>query len=297
MLYCCNTIVDQYNREQLDYMAAAFPIACYHDDLHRDPVPWHWHDDLEVAIVTEGTAFVAIGAETHSIHAGDGFFVNSGVLHSCWTQTQADCRFHSMVFHPRLVGGGMESVFYQKYVLPVMECRTMRGMHLHVATPWQASALQAAERAWQACAQEPAYYELSVRNALSELMAIMLAHIPAPQPGPAVKGMRDAERIKGMLQFIHRQYGEQLHTAAIAESVSISESECLRCFRAVIGTTPIQYLREYRIAQAARLLMTTGERIADVAAKCGFQDVSYFTKTFREMHGCTPKEYRESAHD
>ena len=105
------------------------------------------------------------------------------------------------------------------------------------------------------------------------------------------KHLRDSERIKAMLQFIMDNYGEAIDTAAIAQSASVSESECLRCFRATIGTTPIRYLREYRIEQAANRLAISQASIADIAAGCGFQDISYFTKTFREMKGVTPKVY------
>ena len=107
------------------------------------------------------------------------------------------------------------------------------------------------------------------------------------------KHLRDSERIKAMLQFIMDNYGEAIDTAAIAQSASVSESECLRCFRATIGTTPIRYLREYRIEQAANRLANSQASIADIAAGCGFQDISYFTKTFREMKGVTPKVYQK----
>ena len=105
------------------------------------------------------------------------------------------------------------------------------------------------------------------------------------------KHLRDSERVKAMLQFIMDNYGEAIDTAAIARSASVSESECLRCFRSTIGTTPIRYLREYRIEQAANRLANSRASIADIASACGFQDISYFTKTFREMKGSTPKEY------
>ena len=88
-------------------------------------------------------------------------------------------------------------------------------------------------------------------------------------------------------------YGEAIDTTAIARSASVSESECLRCFRAAIGTTPIRYLREYRIEQAANRLTNSHASIADIAAECGFWDISYFTKTFREMKGVTPKVYQK----
>ena len=75
----------------------------------------------------------------------------------------------------------------------------------------------------------------------------------------------------------------------------MSAGESKRVIRATVDTTPIRYLRQYRIRQAARLLCHTEERISDIASRCGFQDMSYFTKSFREQLGCTPTEYRRRA--
>jgi len=88
-------------------------------------------------------------------------------------------------------------------------------------------------------------------------------------------------------------YDNAIDTAAIAQSASVSEREYLRCSRATIGTTPIRYLREYRIDQAANRLANRQAPIADAPAACGFQDVSYFTETFREMKSRAPKAYRK----
>ena len=73
----------------------------------------------------------------------------------------------------------------------------------------------------------------------------------------------------------------------------LSESECLRCFRSSIGMPPIQYVKRYRVQKAAELLTSTDQKIAEIGAQCGFQDTSYFTRTFREIKGVTPGEYRE----
>lgn len=105
--------------------------------------------------------------------------------------------------------------------------------------------------------------------------------------------MRNEERMKNMLQFIHEHYMEELTTPQIAKKAMISASECLRCFRAMIGTTPIQYVKQYRIQCAAELLKTTSMKVVDVGLQCGFQDMSYFAKTFKEMRGCTPQQYRK----
>ena len=89
---------------------------------------------------------------------------------------------------------------------------------------------------------------------------------------------------------------DELEAAVVTEGCAVvSAGESKRVIRATVDTTPIRYLRQYRIRQAARLLCHTEERISDIASRCGFQDMSYFTKSFREQLGCTPTEYRRRA--
>lgn len=291
-LALCNTAVGSDGRELLQHGTAAFPIACYFDDLTKEEVPWHWHEELEAAVIVEGSVIVAAGNQKFTVRPGEGFFVNSGILHGCWNADGGICRFHSMVFHPRLVGGSLDSVFYQNYVQPLAENHSLEGMHLKPGIPWQAEALTAMEAAWQDCVTEPSGYEFRVRNELSRMIFALQDNVPTARNQHSRKALRDEERLKRMLQYIHEHCSEELTTRSIAQSAAISESECLRCFRAVIGTSPIQYVRQYRIQRAAELLTLTQERISDIASQCGFQDFSYFTKTFREMKGCTPSVYR-----
>lgn len=291
---CSSFSVDENNKDQLKHGTTAFPAACYLDELGEFSVSWHWHDELEAVVVAKGEAVVEIGTETRTVCAGEGFFINSGVLHSYQAKPGTVCHLHALLFHHRLVGASAESIFHQKYILPILENQSKVCIYLHTDTSWQAKALADIERTWQICVQEPENYELQMRNILSELMASLCTHISAVQTPPNSKALRNIERIKQMLQFIQHNYAEEINTSDIARSASVSESECLRCFRTTICTTPIRYLREYRIERAAQLLTAKENRIADVAFRCGFQDVSYFTKTFREIKGCTPKEYQNS---
>lgn len=292
-LSVCGNGVDRNGRELVQHGSTAFPVACYHDDLSKEEVPWHWHEELEAAIITEGCAIVAVGNEKLTVRSGEGIFINSGILHGAWDLDDSACRFHSMVFHPRLVGGSLDSVFYQNYVQPLMENLGLERVLLSAVVPWQARCLELIESAWQACVYEGEGFEFRVRNDLSELVYLLRRNLPGTEARQSAKTLRDGERIKTMLQFIHGNFAEELNTAMIADAAAISESECLRCFKSTIGTTPIQYLRQYRIQQATILLATTQLRISDIAAACGFQDLSYFTKTFRESKGSVPSEFRK----
>lgn len=169
---------------------------------------------------------------------------------------------------------------------------SMKYIYLDLTENWHTESINAVESAWQNCVNEPFGYELKVRAFLSELIANLTNYRPILNTKPSEKVIRDNERIKIMLQYIQEHYDEPITVSELASKAVISESECLRCFRNTIGTPPIQYLKQFRIQKASELLISTSYKISNVSELCGFQDVSYFVKTFREIKGKTPSEYR-----
>lgn len=54
----------------------------------------------------------------------------------------------------------------------------------------------------------------------------------------------------------------------------------------------IDYLNTYRLKMAANLLRGTDRTVTEIALSCGFNHLSYFSKTFLQTYGCTPTAYR-----
>lgn len=97
-----------------------------------------------------------------------------------------------------------------------------------------------------------------------------------------------------MLQYISENLAEELRVDDIAENAMISKSECTRCFHENLGIAPIQYIKQLRIDTAASQLRLTDRAVSEIACECGFQDMSYFAKTFKNIKGVTPSEYRDA---
>lgn len=153
-LSLCRTTVDDSARELMEHGTAAFPIACYHDDLQAEPVPWHWHEELEVLVVSEGMILATAGGEKFRLEKGEGLFINAGVLHGDWPLNAGSCRLHRMVFHPRLVGGNPDSVFWQKYLQPLLTDPSRPCAVLRPTVDWQHEAIEDMERAFRAVVNE-----------------------------------------------------------------------------------------------------------------------------------------------
>lgn len=294
MIASCDCPINPHKRELKEHGSFAFPIACYSNNTQTLSVPWHWHDELEMLVIEQGSALVHIDSAKYTLEQGSGCFINAGVLHSLEKINNTDVLEHCIVFHPRLIGGSMDSIFWQKYVLPLTLDHSFPGLLLYPDVPWQQKILSHIQTAWEACAKEYEDCEITTRNVLSECLGILRQQKPIQQKQLSEKTIRQSGRMKTMLAFIQQHFSETISVSQIAASASVSESECMRCFNRTIGITPIQYLKSYRLQYAARLLKETDLPITSVGSHCGFQEMSYFSRSFRKVYGYTPSDYRKS---
>lgn len=290
--YFTGVRTNQQGKEIKQHGTAMFPVGFYLDDLRMETVGWHWHDEMEALIVAEGSITLAVGSKKMKLEQGDSAFINSNCLHACWAAGSGPCRIRSFVFQPRFVGGSHESIFWQKYVLPVSQNKSLSCVLIDGSEPWHMDAVHYLSFAWENCEKETEGFEIKMRYGLSMLICLIADHSKARAQKIPPRMMRDDDRIKVMIEYVQNHYGEEISVGDLADSAMISESECLRCFHGMLGITPIQYVKQFRIQKAEELLRTTDMKVADIAGECGFPDTSYFIKTFRKMKEVTPNQFR-----
>ena len=284
--------IDQNGRELLTYGSEDFPIAFFDDDLTSVNVPYHWHDEFEIVIITEGSVQVRIAGKEFKLTAGDGYFSNSGSLHAETLITPTGHQ-HALVFSPKIISQ-CDDLIWKTYVLPVLENNQLPFLQLSSSVTWQKEILRLAETAWNSGGYETADYPLVVRSCLSKAISLISHHMGdlKSEFHFTDRFRRDEERIKQALVFIESNYGESVTIDDIAKNANVSTSTCLRLFRTVLNTTPIAYLLVFRLQRALEELKQNDSRtISEIAYSCGFSDASYFNRRFRKEYGITPTEY------
>ena len=251
----CGIPATEQGRELVQHGSTLFPIACYEERLTCYSVPWHWHEDFEYIYAHEGTVVVGVDKKRICLTEGQGIFINSGVFHAVKFAETGPSVLHSGVFHPRLTGG-RDTVFWQKLIRPLLAAGAPGYFLLQDSEPWQAQMLARLREVWQLVSEEPDDYENRVRYLLSAALHTLTAHCPAGECRTSQQEQVAAERMRRMLHFVEEHYHEELTVERIADSVALSESACLRSFRQLLGTTPIQYVKQYRIEKAAELLLS-----------------------------------------
>lgn len=86
---------------------------------------------------------------------------------------------------------------------------------------------------------------------------------------------------------------EKITLTDIANAANLSKSEALRSFHLALSTTPVNYLIDYRMECAQKLLLTTNLTVTQISLNVGIDNISYFVRTFRRKYGTTPKKFRE----
>lgn len=289
----CSCQTDAAGREIVLHGRPQFPLACYEDDQTRCFVPWHWHEEFECIAAVAGAVALGVRGEKLVIPAGHGLFINAGVLHNVEQETPGPAVLRSVVFHPRLIGGSADSVFWQTLVQPLLQDKAFPFCVLDPAVPWQKAVVEDVLSVWDAVTGEGEDFENYARYRLSAAFRQLNRFRPGERRELSRQDQISAQRIKQMLRFLQDHYAEEVTVERLAASVSVSPSVCLRCFRQMLGVTPIQYLKRLRLDQAAHMLLATELPVHRIGLECGFSDLSYFTKTFRQEKGMTPREYRK----
>jgi len=292
----CKSIIARGQHELKIRGTLMFPCACYFSDISdyvTGDIPWHWHEEVEVVVVSSGAMNMSLNGMNFTLKKGEGAFINSSVLHSMQIIGDEGCILNTFVFHPSLISGAAESVFLQRYVRPLLGCDTLPCVPFYCGIEWQRQAVDCILEAYEYYKEEEFGYELIVREKLSHMWYLIVKNMVSVLKQQNQNVNHNIVRIKAMLDFLHHHYEKPLDLQQIAAVVSISERECFRCFQKSIGITPIQYLLKYRISLAARLLEDTDIPITEICNRVGFDNSSYFSKIFKRFMHFTPSDHRK----
>ena len=248
----------------------------------------HWHDDLQLVYAIDGPVRIKTLSEDVTLAPGEGAYINKGVVHLL--DTRDACQRCSFVFPARFLsfyeGGPAEAL-----TRGIVEGSQVQLVVLRARPGWEGEVLhQLAELVELESRKDDALYSYEVLCRLTRIWLALLRHMSVPQARPENATDR---RVRSCLLYIQQHYAEDVTLDDLAAAAGVSRSECLRCFKATLQTTPYRYLVDFRLSQAITLLERTDEPIGRIAACVGFHQQSHFGRCFKERMGCTPGQYRK----
>lgn len=285
--------------ETNQYKDAAFPVGMYTVTRERivphgrGYLDLHWHEELQLTLVTEGRLGMQVNGESYVLEEGEAIFINRNILHIT-TELTADGRYVSFNFPDKMLGFFPGSRMEQDDVLPFTGSCAFPAAVFRERAGWQQEILSGLRKMQELFSSEGyKRTEYLISMEIAHIWYQMITHLEEELKVPSKSAVRKQERTRCMLTFIHENYMNPIHLRDIAAAASVSQGECCRCFQEVVRESPGQYLIDYRLSRAMEWLNGTEWSITEIALNAGFNDSSHFIQSFKKKNGMTPMEYRK----
>lgn len=264
-----------------------FPFEFHHiESSHpRYVMSYHWHVEYEIIRILQGSLTVTLDEKSFTAGPGDVIFIHSGILHSGLPD---NCIYQCIVFdinaflkHNSVCAEYMQKIIHQEVMI------------YHRFTEKQPEIRTTVTSLFDAMWQKKPGYEMIVLGQFYHFFGLIFGNHYYLESMP--KARRDYKRIlqlKQVLEFIEKNYTSQITLQELSASVSMSPKYFCRFFSEMTHQTPMDYLNRQRIEQACYQLSTTDDSITEIAYRNGFNDLSYFIRTFKKYKGITPGKYK-----
>lgn len=137
------------------------------------------------------------------------------------------------------------------------------------------------------------YNALELTGTLYRLLSVLVKR--SGNKNPSSKRSEERHKcLRAALDYIAANYPLPISVDDIAAAAAVSRSTLFRLFRTELGTSPSDYLIEYRIEQAKKLLSETDISVTAAARSAGYENNLYFSRAFRKATGMSPTEFRNS---
>lgn len=274
-------------KENINHGTFDFPTEYYHVDKNhpRYEMMYHWHPEFEIIRIVSGDMLLNLDGEEFYAKEGDIIIVTDRVCHSGKPE---NCVYDCLVFnmHKFLLNSSfsskVERILNHKRIINKVMPRENKEI-VDVCTT-----------IFDAMEKGETGYEFIVRGALYQLIGLILKyHLYSSQKSNTARDSAQQTSFKNAISFIEQNYSSKIRLNDIAKSAGMTPKYFCSFFFGITGKTPIEYVNFYRIERACEQLIFTDYQITEIAYNCGFNDVSYFTKTFKKITGNTPYSYRK----
>ena len=266
-----------------------FPFEFHHiDSSHpRYEMSYHWHVEYEIMRILRGSLTVTLDEKSFTAQAGDVIFVNSGILHSGIPDN--GCVYECIVFDINTFI--KQNTLCGEYIQKIAHQELMVYHHFTGKYP---DIVDTVNDIFQAILEKSIGYEMTVIGQFYHFFGLVFGkQLYLDRISKTRRDYKRLQQLKQVVEFIEQNYASPLTLQQLSASVSMSPKYFCRFFSEMTHQTPMDYLNRQRIEEACYQLSTTDDSITEIAYRTGFNDLSYFIRTFRKYKGTTPGKYKK----
>ena len=256
------------------HMDPLLPFRHLWDSLSGGCCPQNWHENTELLYCTSGEGFVTYNDRRIPIREGQLVVVNSEMFHSILSD--GEISYHCMILDRRFCrdsGIPTTQLYFQEQIddpricgkfLEILEAETQ---YLKEGSPYLATLVRA---------RTLEFLYLLCRDCLVE----------------ENRSHQSSQLVRATMNYVRKNLSKPMTLDEIAVHVGINKYHLSREFKRAAGRTIFDVIVQLRCA-AARELIEQGSSVSQAARACGFENLSYFTRTFKKYYQELPSRYRK----
>ncbi len=263
--------------EQVGTPDPEFPVymGWHSPEKGEEYFPAHWHEHLELHYILAGESTIYINQTPIVAKEGDLVLSNSNEMHRgvCTTAPMESCRllFSLEDLSPELDHRG--------YVFQNHMEKDERIKELFV------------ELCREEANQAPGYKQACKAIVLQLVVHLCRNYVTQTlSKEDTRRQQKNRNRCNRLITYIEANYANPISNQDLADLVHLSKDRFEHFFRENFGTTPLQYIQNYRMKMAKKLIKEGNTPVSKVAEMVGFADYNYFGRQFRNHYGCTPTQ-------
>lgn len=248
----------------------------------------HWHKEFEIIHVIKGTFTAYIDTVKYEMYEGDILLVGCGSLHS---GIPTDCIYECVVFDINMLIKHHNDIA-SKYITPLLNHTSIIQKYLKYGTDIELEKI--IDELFVGLKISGNFKELTIYSSLYKFFYhifnnnyVFDTQLSNNKVHNQIKTLHD------LIDWIENSYSSNIDLNDLAKVSGMSSKYLCHFFKLYTSHTPIDYVNFYRIECACNDLQTSNFSITDIAFRCGFNDLSYFIKTFKKYKGISPKQYKK----
>ena len=268
-------VMDLY--EQVEKADPEFPVFMgWHSPAQNEEYfPAHWHEQLELHYILTGESTIYINQQPVFAKEGDLVLSNSNEMHQgiCTAAPMESCR---LLFSLEDLSPELDNRCY------VFQNHIKKDAHIK----------QLFVELCREEANEAPGYKQACKAIVLELMVYLCRNYVEQtlSKEDTRRQKKNRERCNRLITFIEANYANPISNQDLADLVHLSKDRFEHFFRENFGVSALQYIQNYRMKMAKKLIKEGNIPISKVAEMVGFADYNYFGRQFRNHYGCTPTQ-------
>ena len=246
----------------------------------------HWHDWMEILYVIQGSITAYVNQKSITANPGSAVIFFPGQLHYA-TAGNEGAKYRIIMFNPASFYNRTDAS--NRYLVSMLNHKESYSNFTD-----KTEIIQCINDliSFYNGASELLVHPMIVVGELYKMMAyIMESNLLASN----VKRNAIDAHIMEIIQYINEHINEPMTTTSLSTILGYETSYFIRLFKKNVFMTPREYIRSIRLEKARDIIMTTSLPIKEIAERCGFENLSYFSRAFHEAYRISPSACRNEA--